>query len=269
MSAPVRLRPRPAALATAAVWLVACAEPAAAQPGGGGPAAAQAPASLGHGGDLTGVWTGITVPGTGEWAIYSFSEDPPPLTDWGQQRFDNAKPQRGPRGVPVAETDDLVYRCFPPGVPRIYLHPFPFEIIQTPGRVVIVYEYDHLVRQIYTDGRGHRSDLAASWMGDSIGHWEGDTLVVESVNFNDRTWLDRRAVPHSEQMRFIERLRLDDEGNLRIDMRVEDPVALAEPWEFRRFYRKTDWTVEELVCEDNATYTPFENSVLDFDDGAE
>jgi hypothetical protein len=102
-------------------------------------------------------------------------------------------------------------------------------------------------------------------MGDSIGHWEGDTLVVESVNFNDRTWLDRRAVPHSEQMRFIERLRLDDEGNLRIDMRVEDPVALAEPWAFTRRYRKTDWTIEELVCEDNSTYEAFENAVLEYD----
>jgi hypothetical protein len=228
-------------------------------------AEAQPTASREHAADFSGVWTGVTVPGTGEWAIYSFSEDPPPLTEWGQRRFDAAKPQRGPRGVPVAETDDLVYRCYPPGTPRIYLHPFPFEIIQTPGRIVMIYEYDHLVRQIYTDGREHRIDLAPSYMGDSTGYWDGETLVVETVGFNDRTWLDRRAVPHSEQLKLIERLHINADGQLQIDMRVEDPVALAEPWEFTRYFRKTDWTIEELVCEDNATYQEFENSVLEFD----
>jgi hypothetical protein len=191
------------------------------------------------------------------------------MTEWGQARFDAAKPQRGPRGVPVAETDDLVYKCYPPGTPRIYLHPFPMEIIQLPGRVLMVFEYDHLVRQIYTDGREHRTDLAPSWMGDSIGHWEGETLVVESTGFNDRTWIDRIAVPHSEEMRLIERVYLNDQGQLQVDMRVEDPVALAEPWEFSRYYRKTDWTIEELVCEDNATYAEFENELLEYDDEAE
>ena len=171
--------------------------------------------------------------------------------------------------MPVAETDDLVYTCYPPGTPRIYLHPFPMEIIQLPGRVLMIFEYDHLVRQIYTDGREHRTDLPASWMGDSIGHWEGKTLVVESTGFNDRTWIDRIAVPHSEEMRLIERIYLNDKNQLQVDMRVEDPLALAKPWEFSRYYRKTDWTIEELMCEDNATYTEFENELLEFDDKAE
>jgi hypothetical protein len=224
----------------------------------------QSSRSLEHGADLSGVWTNTNADGNGPWAIYSFSEDPPALTAWGEEQFAATRPQRGPRGVPVAETNDLVYQCFPPGTPRIYLHPFPFEIVQTPGRVMIVYEYDHLVRQIYTDGRPHRTDLAPSWMGDSIGHWEGDTLVAESNNFNDRTWLDRRGVSHSEDMRLIERFHIGNDGNLQIDMRVEDPLALAEPWEFRRFYRKTDWTIDELMCVDNATYKPFEDAVLEF-----
>jgi hypothetical protein len=230
---------------------------------------AQVPTTGEHNADLSGVWSGVNLPGTGAWAINTFSADLPKLTAWGQERFDAAKPQRGPRGVPVAETDDLVYQCYPPGTPRIYLHPFPFEIIQLPGRVLQIFEYDHLVRQIYTDGRGHRDDLAPSWMGDSIGRWEGETLVVETVNFNDRTWIDRIAVPHSEQMRLIERFSLNDEGELTVDMRVEDPLALAESWEFSRHHRKTDWTIEELVCEDNATYTPFENALLEYDDEAE
>jgi hypothetical protein len=94
---------------------------------------------------------------------------------------------------------------------------------------------------------------------------EGKTLVIETNNFNDKTWIDRIAVPHSEQMKLIERLHLNDEGQLQIDMRVEDPVALAKPWEFSRYYRKTDWTIEELMCVDNSTYTPFENALLEFD----
>ena len=227
---------------------------------------AQVPTSGEHNADLSGVWTNVNLPGTAEWAINTFSKELPDMTAWGQARFDAAKPQRGPRGVPVAETDDLVYQCYPPGTPRIYIHPFPMEIIQLPGRVLMIFEYDHLVRQIYTDGREHRDDLAPSWMGDAIGHWEGKTLVVETTQFNDKTWIDRIAVPHSEEMKLTERIYLNDEGQLQIDMRIEDPVALAKPWEFSRYYRKTDWTIEELVCEDNATYEDFEDALLEFDD---
>jgi len=227
---------------------------------------AQVPTSGEHNADLSGVWTNVNLPGTAEWAINTFSKELPDMTAWGQARFDAAKPQRGPRGVPVAETDDLVYQCYPPGTPRIYIHPFPMEIIQLPRRVLMIFEYDHLVRQIYTDGREHRDDLAPSWMGDAIGHWEGKTLVVETTQFNDKTWIDRIAVPHSEEMKLTERIYLNDEGQLQIDMRIEDPVALAKPWEFSRYYRKTDWTIEELVCEDNATYEDFEDALLEFDD---
>ena len=228
-------------------------------------ATAQVPTGGEHNADLSGVWTNVNLPGTAEWAIYTFTKELPEMTAWGKAKFDAAKPQRGPRGVPVAETDDLVYQCYPPGTPRIYIHPFPMELIQLPGRVLMIFEYDHLVRQIYTDGRGHRDDLAPSWMGDSIGHWDGKTLVVETTQFNDKTWIDRIAVPHSEEMKLTERIYLNDAGQLQVDMRVEDPIALAKPWEFSRYYRKTDWTIEELVCEDNATYEDFENQLLEFD----
>jgi hypothetical protein len=239
-----------AALALTTLLAVAAARSAGAQ--------ASAPS-------FNGVWTSVTPPGTGgRWAIDTFSATLPALTPWGRARFDAAKPQRGPRGVAVSETDDLVYQCFPPGVPRIYLHPFPFEIVQTPARVLMVFEYDHLIRQIFTDGRQHRDDLPPSWMGDSIGHWDGGTLVVETVGFNDRTWIDRIAVPHSEDMRLIERMHLNANGYLQIDMRVEDPKALAQPWEFTRYFKKTDWTIDELICKDNANFDEFESSVTEF-----
>jgi hypothetical protein len=218
------------------------------------------------GADFSGVWTNAPPQETLAFQNYAFSESPPALTPWGRARFDATRPSRGPRGVPVAETDDPTFDCFPPGVPRIYFHPFPMEIVHTPERLLMLFEYDHFFRQIFTDGREHRTDLAASWMGDSIGHWEGDTLVVETVNFNDKTWLDRRGLPHSEELAVTERLQLTSEGLLRIEITIDDPIAFVEPWTAQRFFRRTDWQIEEFVCMDNANFEAFENAILDFDD---
>ncbi len=214
-------------------------------------------------GDLTGVWMRAD---SEPYANYAFSEELPPMTDWAIERYQAAKPTFGENGVTVADTNDPVYQCLPPGTPRIYFHPRPFEIIQTPGRVLISYEYQQLLRAIYTDGRPHRDDLAASWMGDSTGHWEGDTLVVESVNFNDRTWIDRRGVPHSDQLRVEERLSLNDDGQLVVDITVEDPVAFVEPWTGRKVFESTPWTIEEFVCLDNQSFEEFEQILLDHDE---
>ena len=128
------------------------------------------------------------------------------------------------------------------------------------------FEYDHIVRQIFTDGRDHRLDLSPSWMGDSIGRWEGDVLVVETVNFNDKTWITRHGLPHSEEMRLTERIRINDDGLLQIDMQIDDPVAYTQPWRFTRYFRKTDWTIAEFMCMDNATYRPFEDALLEYDE---
>lgn len=218
-----------------------------------------------YGADFSGVWTNNPPENTRAFQNYSFSLDPPAMTPWAQSRFDLTRPSRGPRGIPVAETNDPVYDCFPPGTPRIYFHPLPMEIIMLSDRVLILYEYDHFFRQIYTDGRDHRIDLAPSWMGDSIGHWEGDTLVVETTNFNDKTWLDRRGVPHSEELHVIERMRLIDSNNLQIDITIEDTVALVEPWLGQRFLSKTDWQIEEFVCMDNVNFDAYESAVLEYD----
>jgi hypothetical protein len=227
-------------------------------------APAQPPAALGHGAELSGVWTNDPPAETLVYQNDTWSAALPALTDWGRARFESAKPSRGPRGVSVTETDDPVYACFPPGTPRVYLHPFPMEIVQTPGRVLMIFEYDHLIRQIYTDGREHRSDLAPSWMGDSIGRWDGDTLVVETVNFNDKTWLDRMGVAHSEELRVVERIRALDADHLEIDITMEDPIALAAPWHGKRRLRRTDWTIEEFSCMDNQNFLDYERELLEF-----
>jgi len=103
----------------------------------------------------------------------------------------------------------------------VYLHPFPMEIVQTPGRVLLIYEFNHFIRQIFTDGRKHSTDLGPTWMGDSIGKWEGDTLVADTIGFNDKTWLDRGVHPRSEQMHLVERFRRVDANMLMIDWAVK------------------------------------------------
>jgi len=225
------------------------------------PAAAQTAPS---GGDFSGVWTGHRMPETRSFGGWAFHEELPPMTDWAEERYQTAKPTFGPTSVTVADTNDPVYQCYPPGTPRIYFHPFPMEIIQLDGRVMMVFEYDHLIRQIYTDGRGHRDDLAPGWMGDSTGYWEGETLVVETTNFNDKTWIDRRGVPHSEELKVVERIHVNDEDLLQIDIAIEDPIAFTEPWTGQRFYRRVDWTVEEFICMDNVSYLDFEQGVLEY-----
>ena len=120
------------------------------------------------------------------------------MTPWGLAKFKTARPNIGPGAVSIAKTNDPVMNCLPPGVPRIYLQRgSPMEILQVPGRVLMLFEYDHFVRQIFTDGRPHMPDAPPTWMGDAIGKWEGDTLVVDTVNFNDKTWLDMSGHPHS------------------------------------------------------------------------
>ena len=99
-------------------------------------------------------------------------------------------------------------------MPRLYLQPFPLEIIQVPGRVIMLFEFSHFIRQIYTDGRKHNTDLGPTWLGDAIGHWEGDTLVVDTIGFNDKTWTDRAGHPHSTDMHLVERIRRVDEKTL-------------------------------------------------------
>lgn len=219
------------------------------------PAASSAP-------DLSGVWELHPGPGA-RYQLYSLTKDEPPMTPWAEERFKAAKPSFGPRSVedsndPVNPTTLNAVGCFPPGVPRIYLHPFPMEIIQVPGRVIMLFEFDHFIRQIYTDGRGHNTDLGPTWMGDAIGKWDGDTLVVDTIGFNDKTWLDRGGHPHSDQLHLVERFRRTDHNTLEDDVAVEDPVAYTKPWDAHlTFALHPKWNIMEQVCEDNVNFEQF------------
>jgi hypothetical protein len=126
-------------------------------------------------------------------------------------------------------TDSPTSRCLPLALPRRYFLPFPFKIFQTPEAIAIFYEADGAFRQIHTDGRKLPVDPFPTWMGYSTGKWEGDTLVVDTAGFNDKTWLDAMGHPHSEALRVRERFHRRDFGHLDMEATVEDPKTLTKP----------------------------------------
>jgi hypothetical protein len=126
------------------------------------------------------------------------------------------------------------------------------KIIQTPA-VIVFLSPDMTYRQIFMDGRKLESDPNPSWMGYSVGHWEGDTLVVESNGYNDRTWLDRSGHPHSEALRTTERYRRNDFGHMEISLSLEDPSIYARPWTVTlQAQLAADTEIIEYVCNENA-----------------
>lgn len=211
--------------------------------------------------DLSGVWMQDHPPATAEqYWIYKFNVEEPPMTAWGVAQYKAAKSSFGPRPYPLAETNDPVYHgCFPPGYPRIFLHPFPMQIVQAPGEVIMLFEYDSVRHQIFTDGRPHDTSLGPSWMGDSIGHWQGDTLVVDTINFNNKTWIDRLGHPHSDALHVVERIRRIDHDHLVDDITIEDPKAYTNPWTTHLpFLLRPKWTLGEQFCEDSESFQDLE-----------
>jgi hypothetical protein len=151
-------------------------------------------------------------------------------------------------GAPV---DDVTADCLPPGMPHIQVVPYPFELMQTPGRVTMLFEYAGQVRRIYTDG-GEPKDADPTYYGTSVGHWEGDVLVVKTTNILEDTQLDYSGVPHSDALAITERLRRTAPDTLEDKITLDDPKAYAAPFTSTRLYRlHPDWTIGEYVCEEN------------------
>ena len=202
--------------------------------------------------DLSGLWLIHSPAHASAYSSYTFTKDIPPMTAWGDEKYKAAKPVFGPNKTTATQSNDRVYTCFPPGLPRIYLHPRPVEIVQLPDEVVMMFEYDRIVRHIYTDGRAHDEFLDPPlWMGDSVGKWEGDTLVIDVIGFNDKTWLDRAGHPHSDALHVVERMRRIDHDTLSDDISIEDPKTYTKPWTAQlRFQLKPDLALDwENVCE--------------------
>lgn len=148
--------------------------------------------------------------------------------------------------------DEARHLCVPDGLPRMLGNPYPFQIIQTPGQVAIVYELNHVIRIIPMDKplpNAHELEVAPYYSGHSAAHWEGDTLVVESAGFNDKTFLDATGAPHSDAITTVERVRKVNDKTLEDVITVNDPEMFTRPWSARFVYDlHPEVRIEDYVC---------------------
>jgi hypothetical protein len=150
-------------------------------------------------------------------------------------------------------------KCWLPGVPRATYMGFPFQIVQTPTQVSILYEYGHALRNVYMNSAHPRGPIEF-WMGDSRATWEGDTLVVDVVHFNDQTWFDRAGNHHSEQLHVVERYTPVDRNHINYEVTIEDPKVFTRPWKMTMpLYRRLDRNMQILEYECSAFDDAFQN----------
>ena len=195
--------------------------------------------------DLTGVWFADFTEYGGR-----FNREDPPLQPQALAIF-----QRNREGLSFGDTgldplDPLTF-CYPVGALRQMLLRH-FEVFQTPKEVLFIHEFDSEVRRIYLDGRKHPDGWPFGWMGHSVGHYDGDSLVVDTVGFNDKTWFDRAGTPHSTELHVVERFRRPNHETLNVDFRFEDPKTFTRPWTASRTYplRPDLEVLEHVTCED-------------------
>jgi hypothetical protein len=196
--------------------------------------------------DLSGVWSLIPRP-RAPGATGPAPDSVAPYTPAGQAQFD-FNTQELKKGGTI--TIDPVYKCHPPGLPHIYTSgAYAFEILETPQRIFIFYENSHLWREIWMDGREMPKDSDPLWMGYSIGHWDGEDLVVDTASFNDKTWLDDRGHPHSDAFKLTERYHRPDHDHLEISFTIDDPKFYKATWmQARNYALKPKWEIGEAFC---------------------
>jgi len=168
----------------------------------------------------------------------------PPMTPWAAQLRAQRKADDN--------KDNPDAHCLPLGLTQLHMHPQPRKILQTPRAIAILYEANGNVRQILTDGRSlPKNDPVPWWYGYSVGHWEGDTLVVETTGFRDDVWLDVEGSPLTSTGKITERWRRPNFGSMQIDITVEDPKAYTKPFTVRVNHRlMPDTELMEFVCEE-------------------
>jgi hypothetical protein len=166
-----------------------------------------------------------------------------PFTPWGAALFAERQENQG-RDRPAGQ-------CLPHTIPNAMMVPnYPWKLVQTPGLTVILFENFTQFRQIFADGRDHPVERSPAWFGYSTGTWDGDTFVVDTVGFNDKSWLDDGGHPRSDQMRTTERFRRVDFGHLEVEVTFTDPVAYTRPWTVTLpFQLLADTDIIENICE--------------------
>jgi hypothetical protein len=148
-------------------------------------------------------------------------------------------------------------RCLPSGIPEKLNIPDGLKVVDTPDLLVFLYESRTIYRQVFKDGRPLPKDAQPTWMGYSVGHWEGDTLVVETIGQNGKTWLDMRGLPGTESLKVIERYTRPNIGSMNIDVTIEDPKAYTKPWSVKLQWKLIpDTDLIESICEENSRDLP-------------
>lgn len=174
--------------------------------------------------DISGFWNNQYTPN-----LAQVLGQEPPYTPYGLERWKSVDTKNDPTGL-----------CLPMGPSRAFTAPFPVEVVQSPKMIAFLFEYQTIYRMIYMDGRPHPVDIAdyPEFMGHSIGHWEGDTLVIDTVGINDRSWLDTAGHEHSGQLHLLERLQKIDETRMKYTVTFSDPVFFSEPWSLTRTFTR-------------------------------
>ncbi len=173
--------------------------------------------------DLSGVW------GLGANGFNLDQRAVPPMTPEGKAKYEAAKPGLGPRGVPLG--NDPLMMCDPVGYPRSFTYNYGMEFIETPGRTLQFFEWGHTWRTIWTDGRALPTEVdEPRWYGYAVGRWDGETFVVESNGYDERSWLDQDGHPHSADMKLVERYRRAASDTMDVTITLTDPATYAQPW---------------------------------------
>jgi hypothetical protein len=201
--------------------------------------------------DISGVWAGPALPTL---------QDAAPLTPAGQKRFEANKATWGPNAVALAESNDPLITCDPLGFPRSALYETRgFEFVHTPAKTIELLQYQHVWREMWTDGRAlpanvggeSQTSLDPRWYGYSVGRWaDDDTFVVETVGTDERSWVDYVGHPHSVSARFEERYRRVDAKTLEVTVTITDPETYTRPYVAlkQNFVRADTQALEEQLC---------------------
>jgi hypothetical protein len=214
--------------------------------------AAQTPAQQGQTVDpldLSGVWM-ITGGQATSWDPSDPTGTKPdqlPMTPWAREKLAAARPAFGANATFDNPNDPVETYCDPPGMTRMYSFPWQFTIVQTPTHVYILFEYFHIWRMV-TLNQPHPKDVDATWLGNSVGRYEGDTLVIDTIGLNDKSWLDNVGHPHSDALHTVERLRRVERDTLRLDLTIEDPRAYTRPWTATKMYKRSNFPMGETMC---------------------
>ena len=200
--------------------------------------------------DLSGVWLGKAVQSLSladPMAQKAGAEPDIPYTPWAIAKMKAERPATGPHQTFENTTDPALRYADPDGYPRASIHPMRFKMVQTPDFVYQMWEYNKSWRQIALN-KQHSEVPEISWFGESVGHWEGDTLVVDSVGFKDSSWLDPIGHPHTEDLHMIERIRRTDPQTLVFHFTFDDPKAYTKPWDGELTFKlKPDAIMTETI----------------------